>query len=265
MTNRHPASRPAQNLREALFLTLFIAVIASPTHAGGSGSFTLDWKKELAIGLPGAALFAYGHFATAEAPEQRTGFGWIDESLTFPYNKTIDRIGDISQFAAIAALPLLLDSITANEAATVAVMYAESALWAFALKDTLKAAFGRPRPYLSRADTPTELLSDDDRYFSFPSGHATFSFMTASFATYIYSRGNTSAASKWVLGAGVYALAIGTSALRVGGGVHYTADVLVGALLGSAIGIIVPALHELTTENWKISLAPDTISVSYSY
>ena len=48
---------------------------------------------------------------------------------------------------------------------------------------------------------------------------------------------------------GSYALATGVAVLRVSSGKHFLSDVLVGAVIGSAVGFLVPFFHTLNTKN----------------
>jgi membrane-associated phospholipid phosphatase len=91
----------------------------------------------------------------------------------------------------------------------------------YALNTAIKLLVGRPRPRLAGlpplTDTPTRL--------SFPSAHAATSFAGA----LCYSRLGLPAVP-------LYALAATLSVSRVYLGVHYPSDVLMGALLGTAVG-----------------------------
>jgi membrane-associated phospholipid phosphatase len=118
----------------------------------------------------------------------------------------------------------------------------ESGAITSALLQVVKRRVHRPRPYAHYCEVPCGVdLSARDSRLSFFSGHAglAFSFAT-SMGTIASMRGYRH--SGWVLGSGL-ALAGSTAYLRIAADRHYLTDVVVGALVGSAIGWAVPKLH----------------------
>lgn len=89
----------------------------------------------------------------------------------------------------------------------------------------IKLLVGRERPYLAHDFT---ILIKAPSGSSFPSGHAASSFAAA---TYLFMKNR-----RWGAVALVMAFLIGFSRLYLF--VHYPSDVLVGALLGSALGYL---------------------------
>ena len=94
----------------------------------------------------------------------------------------------------------------------------------------IKAATGRPRPFevLPQADPLLKAAVGQ----SMPSGHAATSFAGAVILAYLTRRAV----------AGLFLLAVAISFSRVYVGVHYPSDVVVGALLGTAVGLAAAAL-----------------------
>ncbi len=223
---------------------LFLFILAASTaFAGGSSAFSLDWKKEAGLGFAGIGTFAFGHYAAERIEGSPAALGWFDEGIVFPFNGAIDKAGDLGCVAGLAALPFLLDGSDLENVSTVGVMYLESFLLANGLKDLLKSAVRRPRPTSFRLDGDGYDSLDSDDLASFPSGHATLAFMTAAFSSYVFSLGDTSPASKTAMTLASFTLAGATSLSRVFSGSHYAADIVAGALLGSAIGFVIPWIH----------------------
>ncbi len=84
----------------------------------------------------------------------------------------------------------------------------------------LKRAVGEERP-------------DQSNRFSFPSGHTAIAFTNASLLFYEYKDSNL-----WYASSG-FLFAAATGALRIANNKHYTSDVLAGAGIGMATGLIV--------------------------
>ena len=121
---------------------------------------------------------------------------------------------------------------------------------AVALDQVTKFIARRARPFshnLTLEERQTICLKANDcadLSLSFFSGHSTLTFAAAFAAgTIAKERGYKSATAAYafgVLGAGL------TAYLRVGAGKHYLSDVLLGAAVGSAVGILVPRyLHPI--------------------
>jgi membrane-associated phospholipid phosphatase len=115
----------------------------------------------------------------------------------------------------------------------------EAAIAAQAIDQLAKFAVARRRP--AAIDEPASATREVEENLSFFSGHSTLAFsLTAAAATCLSLRGQRLAPLAWTLG---MAIATTTSMLRVGAGRHFASDVLVGALVGSAVGVTVPLAH----------------------
>lgn len=133
-----------------------------------------------------------------------------------------------------------------------ALMFGETILVTVGATEVLKRSVARHRPYTYNRglDDPTieGMIGPDstDARASFPSGHASTAFASATFAasvltqTYSWPRGVDAAVWTLTLGA-----ATATAYGRVRAGKHFPTDVLVGALVGGAVGLLVPSCHEL--------------------
>lgn len=90
----------------------------------------------------------------------------------------------------------------------------------------LKNTVRRPRPY-TRLDIPKHGY---EKTWSFPSGHTSTAFATATALTLAYP--------KWQVAVPAYLFAGATGYSRMRLGVHYPSDVLVGALIGVGTGFL---------------------------
>ena len=112
----------------------------------------------------------------------------------------------------------------------------ESATSAMLLTQGAKYAVGRLRPDAWARGT---IESPDDKV-SFWSGHTSFAFSTAAAATQI-ARLRGRSGWRW-LGVATFSAAALTGYLRIAADRHWTTDVLAGAAVGTATGLVVPLL-----------------------
>jgi membrane-associated phospholipid phosphatase len=124
-----------------------------------------------------------------------------------------------------------------------AAVLGETLLITNAITDVVKNATSRPRPFVRGLPDTDSRYGQPASYKSFFSGHTASAFaMTMSYAK-MYTRSQPNAKPGLVYGLGI-ALGAVTGTLRVDAGEHYPTDVIMGALVGSAIGLFVtPALH----------------------
>lgn len=92
--------------------------------------------------------------------------------------------------------------------------------------ELIRAVIHRPRPYLSH-DVVQPLFTVSE--WSFPSGHALFMFAFAT-AVYFFDK-------RW--GGWMFAGSVVMVLSRIGAGVHYPSDIIVGAVLGAAVAYFV--------------------------
>ena len=189
----------------------------------------------------------------------------FDRTVMMSYSKTLSGISLGIGFAA-ALTPAMLFIEPASEYLTIGVMYAEALALSFGTKELIKHLVTRERPYMYDPDTPQSLVESDKHDKSFFSGHTTYAFTGAAFASYVFCKYNPE--SKWRIPviAASFSLATATAALRVASGNHFMTDVIAGAIIGTAIGIAVPALHTLLAEkDITVSASPFGLVFSKSY
>jgi membrane-associated phospholipid phosphatase len=108
---------------------------------------------------------------------------------------------------------------------------------------------------------------EDDYYNSFPSGSTAYAFLGATFLSTTFSREYPE--SKWKLPVilGSYTLASGIASMRILSGSHFPSDVLIGAVIGSLYGWLIPVLHikDNNKNNLSMNLTGNGILVSLSF
>ena len=167
----------------------------------------------------------------------------IDREFMTSYKKGLDICGTILEVSMLAS-PLCLLSTKQNEWATLGVMYAETLMLSFGLKELGKLTVSRARPYMYYDDFPDE----SDWQNSFPSGHTTMAFTSATFLSYTFFKYFPESRLRFVVLGASYAGAIGTGILRMASGNHFFTDVFTGAAIGIASGLFIPWLHTLKSQ-----------------
>lgn len=113
---------------------------------------------------------------------------------------------------------------------------AEVAVYSQIAIQITKLTFGRQRPYAHYADAARLHTNDDN--LSFASGHSALTFSLAVAAgTIAHRRGDRLEPVVWATG---LTLAATTAYLRMAAEQHYLTDVLGGAAIGTAAGLVLP-------------------------
>lgn len=256
------------------FLLLSFNVFAEDFSIFGSRSvFSLSPAAD--ISLSGTAVSMYGSYLIcdkllninpAPAPDSSKTLDsviLIDSIFARPYSKTQDKISDILA-AGLILSPAFLMITPAEEWFTIGTMYAETALMAYSLKCIGKYFISRQRPYMYFPGAPEDAVSSGDWCDSFPSAHATMSFATATFSTYVFAKYFPDSNWKYGVAAISYSAAIAISTLRITAGCHFLTDVIAGAAIGSLCGFLVPWIHTFNINNDKYNASISPLSVSFS-
>jgi undecaprenyl-diphosphatase len=121
-----------------------------------------------------------------------------------------------------------------------AVETGASILLAEGLTISLKAVTKRERPYLAYPDLFTGKSPSND--YSFPSGHTSVAFATATSLSLAYP--------KWyvIVPSFAYAGTVGYSRMYLG--IHYPSDVLAGALVGAGSSLLTWQLQKLLNKKY---------------
>lgn len=126
------------------------------------------------------------------------------------------------------------------------VIYSETLLAGLALNSLVKSLVGRPRPYVYSDDPAVVAYAEGqgrDSHLSFYSGHASTTFSASVAGAYLFAQSTSDSTARAAVWGTELALAGATADLRTRAGKHFYSDVLVGAVVGSGLGVLVPYLH----------------------
>ncbi len=241
--------------------------VAAPRRAGAQGSepaprardpIEVDLPADIAITATSLALGGSLHLLGDELVRSRCAphcdsatVNGLDRSVVGTYSASAATAGDIL-VGLNMALPVAFGAIETalGERSQGLEGFGEEVLLLgqtvalnIGLHQIATFASQRPRPYAYAEHAPLELRRGANAYLSFYSGHAANSFgMATAFSTMFGLRHPNSplVVPVWTATHGLAAL---EGYLRVVSGYHYWTDVLVGAGIGSGIGLLVPWLH----------------------
>lgn len=169
--------------------------------------------------------------------------------------RDVDRVGDRwgSPGAIVAAGALWLGARVAHDSvrARLGARSLEALMLSGVVTGAIKGVAGRARPFAAPGNPSSWAFMRgvrDDRYQSFPSGHATAAFAFASAMTSQLQRDRSPIAG-WA-GPVLYSLAGVTSFARTYDHAHWLSDVVTGAAVGTLSGLTVSRWHDTHPGSW---------------
>ena len=173
----------------------------------------------------------------------------FDRGATENWSPLSARASDVGLLMCVGAPAfLLLSGKARDEFGVVALMGAETMLLTTSFTLFAKNITQRKRPYVYNNELTDDIRTNADSKKSFFSGHTSLAFASVVFASSVYSQYYPNSKLKpFVWGSGL-ALAGGVGYLRYSAGKHFPSDILTGAVVGSAIGYIVPRIHRVKTK-----------------
>lgn len=254
--------------KHGILLLFFAAIVwAAPCAAQDTISpYDFRWKRD-AVYSSGAVLFAgIGFFTERQVTpySQKTvlaldkyNIPGFDRGTAENWRPSSATASDYMVYAS-AAMPLLMlaDRRARKDWLGLAFMYVEVAGITIGLTELSKGVVDRARPYAYNPNAPMEERLSADARKSFFSGHtstaAAMCFLTAKVFS-DYSDNRTAEALVWT--AAVITPAV-VGYLRVDAGQHFPSDVIVGYLVGGAIGTLIPELHKKKNLPKGLTIAP---------
>lgn len=232
-------SRDRHKARPTWAIFLAGTVLAAPSQAVAQASDSVPAvtiRDAISVGVASALLIApratgWGTGLPDCAPCDRSDVPFFDRWVIDELNSSWHWVGNVG---VVALAGFVTADLALRHDARRTLAAFEAGLWAASLTEVLKAAVGRPRPVLYTDQAATEVNSGSAR--SFPSGHTSLAF---AFATSYWLARRDLHGRPGVLGWLAVGVAAGVGVSRVAAGKHFPSDALVGALLGTASGLVV--------------------------
>jgi len=265
-------------MRRVPFLVLWACVaISPPLHAQETFPYRLDPWLEGGLTASGVALLA-GAVAIYQGqepftpeeiaaldPEDVNGF---DRSATENWSTAAITASDVLVWSLLAApVGLAIATPGSRQSWTLGAMYGEMLLVTNGLVQLIKGVTDRTRPYAYNDDPeiPDELRFEVSAKRSFPSSHTANAFAAAVFLSSTYAKLHPrSSTRKWVW-LGSLAVAGTVGYLRYRAGKHFPTDVMAGAVIGSAIGYLVPKVHEIGSVEVMVAPVGDGTAIGLTW
>lgn len=240
--------RPFIKLRRCATVGLALALGGGPAAAqtGAERYRVRVWPEGIALGLTGGATLlaqslAHGRPPAPCRPCDRARVPAWDRVAIGPIRRGPAKVSDLGMVGTVAGGVLLAaaGAVADSDWEDAAVVVQGVGLTG-AATNWVKLLVRRTRPHLSDSVGASAPASFEDT-MSFPSGHASVTFAAAAaYASIQHRRGALDAR------AGEAAVLFGaagvTSVLRVAAHRHFPSDVVAGAVLGTALGWLVPRI-----------------------
>jgi membrane-associated phospholipid phosphatase len=218
-----------------------------------TGIYRINYKWEVPITAVAAGITFY-NFAKisgkSDPTEQqldalnRNNVNTIDRWSMHPYSKTLDQLSYIPLYVAIP-LPLLFlaDRKMRTDFLKISYLYIETLAATGLVYSTAVNLTNRFRPFTYYSNAPPNLALESNAKKSFFGGHVALVGTSTFFMARVYADYYPESPLKWVFYGTAGALTTTTAFLRNYAGMHFLSDVLVGAAVGMASGLLTPHLH----------------------
>jgi len=238
---------------QKVWLTIILLFLISLSWA--QSPYHLQPKKELAYfgtGLGTAGLGFVARSQTNVFTEDNLNLLlpnaiWeFDRNATTRYSLSAQSASDVLWYSS-HAMPLLFlaGEKTRQDFGKISTLYGETILITSGLTLLTKYSVRRARPYSYNQDAPLAKRLSLDAKGSFFSGHTSLTAANTFFVAKVFSDYYPDSKWKpvvWVTAATVPAV---TGYLRIQAGRHFPTDVIVGYVVGAAVGYFTPHLHKI--------------------
>jgi membrane-associated phospholipid phosphatase len=240
-----------------LALSIIFSFNTSFSQSAQDGPFELSPGKEAAIIGAGAAvgitallLISNNDKLTEDEinllkPEDVNRF---DRIAIGPYLQ--DVLGDALVYSSfLLLLTFLAYDDTKQVFGTLFLMYGEVVLLNAGINGLVKGLTTRNRPFVYDENSPTEEKYKVGARHSFYSGHASFTASNTFFTARVFSEYLSDNAAQVLIWSAAALIPAVTGFSRVNTHNHFPTDVIVGYIVGAAIGYLIPELHKYENTN----------------
>jgi membrane-associated phospholipid phosphatase len=268
----------------AACVVIVLSFAASPARADGVRTLRYDTRIDVAVTAVGGIWWVSSELLKADLVPEKCRWcyraedgsdllnpydGWVRRRCLWKNTSTANIASNALGFFIEPGAMMGLTALAAAHDKAIegfpvdALLITEATVIAADVNQLAKFAFARERPFvhfLPRAPDAVRALTDSpsDDNLSFFSGHTTLAFAIGTAAPMITTlRGYRLAPVVWTAG---LTMAASIGYLRIAADKHYFSDVMVGAVVGSLIGIGVPLIFHSPNSTSTSSANPPSAS-----
>jgi membrane-associated phospholipid phosphatase len=243
----------------SLLLLTIISFDSSFSQNKNPSPFKIDYGTEAlllgsgaAAGVTSLAILLNLDPLTKEQIEELNAddINSFDRAFIGPYSS--DYLGDVLQYTTyLLPLTFLVDNDTKSDFGDLALMYGEVLLLNTSINGIVKGLSKRTRPYVYDIKSPSDEKTNIDARLSFYSGHTSNTASISFFTAKVFSEYLTNNTAKVLIWSAAVLIPAVTGFSRVNTNWHFPTDVIVGYIVGAAIGYLVPLIHKRENHNSK--------------
>jgi len=240
-------------MKKNFLLVLFIWLSAITISAQNFSPYKHGWKPDGYIGGTGISVVITSSLIDSKITPltemdvtnlSRTMVNRFDRSATYNYSVTSAKASDILVgLCALSPMLLNLNKNIRSDFKNFSLIYSQTLLFAVFLPKYAKGSVERIRPFVYNPDAPMEDKLKAEAKRSYFSGHTTLAFATSILTAKMFSDYFPDSQYKPYVWSGSVLVAATTGYLRYRAGKHYPTDILTGAIIGTSIGLLIPAIH----------------------
>ena len=240
------------------FLYLLAIFVLFQTNIFSQSPYSLETGREITI-FGGGILLGVVDLKIIENTEpipleelralSRKNVNSFDRGATYNWSPQAADWSDILLITSVVS-PLLsfTSSAVQNDAGTYITMYLQNILTTYSVSHLPKPLVRRYRPYSYNTELDDSIRIRQGARLSFFSAHTSVSFASAVFLSTTFSKYNPdSNLTPYIWGTSLL-LSSAVGYLRYASGDHFPTDIIIGAIVGSIIGYLIPLIHESDKE-----------------
>lgn len=182
---------------------------------------------------------------------KKSDLNWFDRWAVRPYSRSVDKLSYVPFYVAMP-LPLIVCSIDKKlrkDFWKLTFLYGEAMTLTGVLYTSATHYVNRFRPLVYSSESPMDVRTSGNARNAFFAGHVALVGTSVFFVAKVLADYHPDSKVKWLYYSLAGAITGATAYLRHRAGEHFPSDIVVGAGVGVASGLLTPSLHRIRTMN----------------